>query len=254
MDRALVGMRGLCLRFFSHFRSCLASRSARGIKTAECAGALVSWRRSAQRRHPPRPRSPRRPPTSAARWPPSPRHGHHLTAIPRSARPPTGTRSRHRRRSRTPAAVLSTSRRPTRPLRARERLAQTDVGPATGRLRAAGSRGQRAAFSWRETARWLRAGAQRGARMQPRSEGSALRLDGLCGRCGLLKCSADELDLFAGVAQRQAAQRDWTLAGALRARQGALGRSRSAAVRADPKRRQIRVRIRPRMLHFTAPR
>jgi hypothetical protein len=147
IDRALVGMRGLCLRVFSHFRSCLASRSARGIKTAGCAGALVSWRRSARRRQSPRRGWPRRPPTSAARWPPSPRYGHHLTAIPRSARPPTGTRSPHRRRSRTPAAVPGASRRATRPVRGLERLPQTAIGPATRRLRAAGNCGQRAEFS-----------------------------------------------------------------------------------------------------------
>ncbi len=139
MDRALVGMRGLRLRVFSHFRPCLASRAAHGTKSAESAGALVSWRRSARRRQSPRRRWPRRPPTSAARWPPSPGDGHHLTAIPRSARPPASTRSRHRRCSRNPVAVLRASRRPTRPVRGLERLLQAEIGPATGRLRAAGN-------------------------------------------------------------------------------------------------------------------
>jgi hypothetical protein len=91
--------------------------------------------------------------------------------------------------------------------------------------------------------------------MQPRTEGSAIVLDGLSGRCGLLKCSADELDLFACVAQRKPTQPGGALAWALRARHKA--RSVGAEARRCGLIRnagRLVFAYRPRMLHFAAPR
>ena len=58
-----------------------------------------------------------------------------------------------------------------------------------------------------------------------------------------MQCFANELNLFTGFARGQAAQRGRALCRALRALHSTLGASRAAAMRADPKRGDVGVRV-----------
>ena len=219
-------------------RSCLASAVHWAAVTADWLWVFaLRWSLGTRRHSPRRARSPT-PPSPGSRWPPFP------GVSAGGGRHPPDRVDGHRRRG---VKHTAFDRHASSRIRDVE-----DLNRRRGRSRCLCQRTRVQGLSARRGdlgSAWdrrcgLRPGAHRRAgveRAEPVARRGRARLTGSCG-C-LVQCFADELDLFTGFAERQAAQRGGALCRALRAFQSALGGSGSAAVGADPERGEVGVRV-----------